>query len=140
MIIFLLLGGVGYLGYNFYTVEYPKKVSDLEKQSDAFLKKVDFVKDSVDNLRFTIESMDSQFKNYTEELLEIEDKLNLNEAQRKQFIEEVTEVKDELLFWQKKYTGIIVHLQNKVNSLDGISKSSSSQEEAIDLGQIEVER
>lgn len=104
------------------------KVENMEKNSDSF--------------RETLETMNTQFKNYDENLATIEKRVGTGETLAKDISSKMQSIRLDIEDWQKKYATALkelTELKNKTDSVIANIAQLKKETGNVDLGRISVE-
>jgi predicted nucleic acid-binding Zn-ribbon protein len=86
-----------------------------------------------------VESLNSQFSNYAENLSSIEKKVGTGESERKDIVSRIDAVKSDMAQWQKDYAAIMAELKDRTEILKtNVEQLAKGITEQVNLGKISV--
>jgi archaellum component FlaC len=140
VLLFLLLAGT--FGWGFYLYkEQSEEISNLKQQQQFIRKNVMNLERSLEDLKFTFENLNSRFKNYVQDLLNMKSRLNVSESERKRIFSRLESMGKQIQEWEMTYSNTLKELSERLENLrENAGLKGSESVEEIELGEISVEK
>lgn len=138
VIVFILL--VVNIGTSlFFYKQYKENISYFDQQNWLTRVKLENVEKGMDGYKNTVETLNSQFTSYAENISSIEKKVGSGETERKDIAAKIDAIKSEMKEWQSNYNSVVNELRDRTEILKtNVEQLAKGVTEQVSLGKISV--
>jgi len=139
--VFLVLSVLNIIATFYFYRVYNANINAINQQNWLTKLKVDDLVKNSDAYKESLEGLSAQFKNYTQTISSMEEKVNTGETNTKGLLSKMQSIKLDIEDWQKKYSSTlaeIAELKEKTDILMGNIDQARRAGGNVDLGQISV--
>ena len=138
-VLFVLVAGSIVASFSFYK-EYKDKIDYLEQQSMSGKSKMEGLEAKLGNFKSTVDDINSQMKDYSDNIKAMQNTVSLSEEERKSLMSKLEDMKKDLQGWQKDYSSTVIDIRQSMMVLKDNLDMMENRPKEVELGKITVKQ